>query len=438
MAFELSQKQGEATYWLDSNKSKIEWVLYGGAAGGGKTQLGCAWQIERRAKYPKSKGIIGRKHLTDLKKSTLETYDRIIFDHTRHLGLKSKLNGQLNIIEFNNGSRIFLADTAASPGDPMFTNFGGWEASDAFIDEAGESPEMAINTIFSRCRFNLINNKPAILLASNPAVGWLKNNWIKDKQGKPITLPSERIYIKAMLDDNPDKAFSERYRKTLEQMPKSQRDRLLLGDWDYISNDTPYYNDFSESNIIESYTPDKGFPLTISFDFNYDPCSLVIQQFIPQTGIGLITFHEIQHTGGTRPLAEKLKAWIQLNWSGPFRITGDASGHKKDTRSGSKTDFDIIQEVLQIPSGWIEYNNRRNESLGWSRDMMNALFYHKLHKITRNCSGLIADITGAKPKGDTGEFIKDRENNKLDLLDADRYGVHLHFKDYNDILLLKA
>lgn len=437
MAFKLSDKQAQAYYWLDSVNSQVERVLYGGAAGGGKTVFGVGWQIDRRIKYPKSKGIIGRKHLTDLKKSTLESFDQIMFEHIKPLGYSHKLNGQLNIVEISNGSRIYLADTAESPNDPMFERFGGWFVSDAFIDEAGESPKMAIETIYSRCRFELVNDKPAILLCSNPSIGWLKETWIKDKKQKPVILPKEWAYVRATLDDNPDQKFRDRYKKTLSQLSKSQRDRLLYGDWDYISNDTPYYPDFSQENIIGSFKPFDHLPLTISYDFNYDPCSLVIQQYLPQAGGGLITFEEMQEVGGTRPLTERLKKWLDSNWRGAVRITGDASGHKSDTRSGSITDFHIIQEMLNIPTGFIEYQNRRNESLGYSRDLIGTGFYQKVLKITNNCTGLISDLTSAKPKGDTGEFIKDRDNNKLDLLDAFRYGTHLHIKDIPDIMVLK-
>jgi len=436
--FELSQKQAEALYYLDGNEEKVNRLFYGGAAGGGKTLFGCAWQIERRIKYPGTAGLIGRKHLTDLKKSTLQTFNRVFHEHCRATGYTCTLNGQLNIIDFSNGSKIFLGDLASSPNDPMYERFGGWELSDAFIDEAGECPEMAVNTIYSRIRFNLINERPSLLLCSNPSQGWLKNKWIKEKNGKPVKLPDNWVYVRAKLVDNPDIKFREQYEKTLLEMPSSQRDRLLYGDWDFMSNETPYYNDFNyDINVIEDFTPVQNLPLVISFDFNYDPCSLVISQTIKQKGGGLITFEEMQEVGGTRPLALRLKKWLDENWKGAIRITGDASGHKKDSRSGSKTDFDIIQEVLQLPSGFINYNNRRNEALGYSRDIINTLFFKKLWKIKSNCVGLLQDVQTAKPKGDGGEFIKDRDNNKLDLLDAGRYYVHNEIADISDIEVLK-
>ena len=47
--------------------SPVQQVLYGGAAGGGKTKLGCIWQIQRRLKYAGTRSLIGRSKLDPLK-----------------------------------------------------------------------------------------------------------------------------------------------------------------------------------------------------------------------------------------------------------------------------------------------------------------------------------------------------------------------------------
>ncbi len=46
-------------------------VLFGGAAGGGKSWVGCAWLILLCMKYPKTRYLIGRSKLDALKKTTL-------------------------------------------------------------------------------------------------------------------------------------------------------------------------------------------------------------------------------------------------------------------------------------------------------------------------------------------------------------------------------
>ena len=49
-------------------------VLFGGAAGGGKSFVGCSWLIILALKYPKTRYLIGRSKLDTLKKTTLNTF----------------------------------------------------------------------------------------------------------------------------------------------------------------------------------------------------------------------------------------------------------------------------------------------------------------------------------------------------------------------------
>jgi phage terminase large subunit len=51
-------KQGEALNLLYNQHTRE--LLYGGAAGGAKTFLGCCWQITERIRIPESRGVIAR------------------------------------------------------------------------------------------------------------------------------------------------------------------------------------------------------------------------------------------------------------------------------------------------------------------------------------------------------------------------------------------
>ena len=61
----LTVKQTIALDYLEDNITNE--VLFGGGAGGGKTALGCYFQIKRRLKYPETRGLIGRAVLKTLK-----------------------------------------------------------------------------------------------------------------------------------------------------------------------------------------------------------------------------------------------------------------------------------------------------------------------------------------------------------------------------------
>jgi phage terminase large subunit len=226
----LFEKQRAALAALANNSPYTE-VLYGGAAGGGKSLLGCAWQIARRLKYPESRGLIGRSKLDALKKSTLRTF----FEVAKSFGLKSgthyTFNGQTNIISFFNGSEIFLKDLFYYPSDPNFDSLGSTEYTDAFIDECPQITPKARDIVKSRLRHKTkeygISGK--VLMTCNPAKGWVYNEFYDPfKYG---TLAPFRAFIQALPTDNPH--LDPQYLQMLEQLPEHDRKRLLFGEWEY-------------------------------------------------------------------------------------------------------------------------------------------------------------------------------------------------------------
>ena len=74
--------------------------MFGGAAGGGKSLLGCIFEITRRLDYSETRGFIGRKVRQDLMKSTFKTftqvYNKIAFPR---IGVM-KYNGQTDTVFF--------------------------------------------------------------------------------------------------------------------------------------------------------------------------------------------------------------------------------------------------------------------------------------------------------------------------------------------------
>ena len=55
---ELTRKQTKALDLLENNFTNE--LLFGGAAGGGKSLIGCYWQLKTRLKYAGTRGLIGR------------------------------------------------------------------------------------------------------------------------------------------------------------------------------------------------------------------------------------------------------------------------------------------------------------------------------------------------------------------------------------------
>jgi phage terminase large subunit len=236
--FKPLTRQSEALKFL-SVDSDVETILYGGAAGGGKTMLGCMWQILRRLKYPGTRSLIGRAKLDTLKKTTMATF----FQVAHEIGLKAGedfiYNQQSHIIKFSNGSEIILADLFLYPSDPMMTDLGGLEVTDVFIDEATEITEKAYSIVSSRIRYKLneFNLKPKILLTCNPSKGWIYNQFYLPYKNE--NLPAHRAFVQALPGDNIH--LPDSYVTSLTRLPEADRKRLLEGDWEFDNSSDRLY-----------------------------------------------------------------------------------------------------------------------------------------------------------------------------------------------------
>lgn len=231
----LTKKQTEALDILEDNET--EELLYGGAAGGAKSALGCYWQIKRRFKYPGSRGFIGRAVAKTLKDTTLKTFFEVAGMQGLKRGSHFELTGPWdkenpNCIMFENSSMIFLRDLFLYPSDPDFDDLGSLEITDAFVDECGQVVQLAKDTLKVRIRYGLNkwNLIPKILYGTNPNKTWPYIEFYRPfKEG---TLPKHRKFLQAFVHDNP--YAPDAYVKSLASMPEgAQKQRLYLGNWEY-------------------------------------------------------------------------------------------------------------------------------------------------------------------------------------------------------------
>lgn len=228
--FHLTPKQAYAYIKLTDNKSKE--IGYGGGAGGGKSILGCLWLLTNCLKYPKTKWVLGRKELTNLKKTTLLSFFQVV----DILGLKSEdlftLNSQTNIITFKNGSMIFLMDMSHQPSDPLYTRFGGLELTGAFVDESNENEIQSIEILKTRMgralnkEYKLI---PKLLETFNPSKNHVYTRYYKPWKDKK--LKDYQVFIPALATDNP--YLDESYIEQLKNADKVTKERLLYGNFEY-------------------------------------------------------------------------------------------------------------------------------------------------------------------------------------------------------------
>ena len=211
--------------------------------GGGKTALGCYWQLKQRLKYPNTRGLIGRAVLKTLKETTLVSFFQVAKMQGLEAGKHYKYNGQMSQIELFNGSIILLKDLYSYPSDPNFDELGSLEITDAFIDEANQIEDKARNIIKSRIRFQLDENDliPKVLYTCNPAKNWTYSEFYKPQVDNTIA-PNKR-FVASLIDDNP--FISKHYKENLLTLDTVSKERLLFGNWEY-SNDPSTLIDYDK------------------------------------------------------------------------------------------------------------------------------------------------------------------------------------------------
>lgn len=250
----LTIKQTKALDALESDH--INEVIFGGGAGGAKSFLGCYWLAKMSLKYPGTRWVMGRAILKTLKETTLNSF----FEVCRMQGLVSgthyKFNAQSNIISFPNGSEILLKDLFSYPSDPNFDELGSLEITGAFIDECNQVAEKAWNILKSRVRYKLdeYGLTPKILGTCNPSKNWVYSKFYKpSREGE---LPENKIFIQALLTDNP--FISRHYKENLLTLDNNSKQRLLFGNWEYDNDPAALMQIDKINNIFTNNFVDGG------------------------------------------------------------------------------------------------------------------------------------------------------------------------------------
>lgn len=242
---QLLPKQNNAVYFLKDNVT--EEILYGGAAGGGKSALGCLWLIESCQKYPGSRWVMGRSKLKTLKETTLATF----FELTSKLGIWDDFhyNDNKGVITYKpNGSVIILKDLFLYPSDPNFDSLGSLEITGAFIDECNQVVYKAWQVLKSRIRYKLTEFGliPKMLGSCNPAKNYVYTYFYKPSRDG--NLPAYRQFIQALPTDNPH--LHPSYLQSLLRLDKNSKQRLYYGDWEYDDDPAALMDIDSINNIF--------------------------------------------------------------------------------------------------------------------------------------------------------------------------------------------
>ena len=229
-------------------------IGYGGSARSGKTVIEVTAIIFDCFCYDGIAWGLARKELTTLKRTALLTLFKQLSFYGIFQDVDYNYNQQLNKITFNNGSEIFLIDTAYKPSDPLNTRFGGFELTRCAVDESNETAQDVIDKLFERTGWRLnekYNLKRKVFECFNPA-----KNHVYTRFYKPFVNTCETLFRKFVLalpSDNPNPAVAEWIKDMLadNKIPEATKQRQIYGNFEYDDNPNAL---FDYDAILDTFT----------------------------------------------------------------------------------------------------------------------------------------------------------------------------------------
>ena len=292
-------------------------VLYGGAAGGGKSY---AMLIDplRYAHRAAHRGLILRRSMPEL---------RELIDKSRELYPRAFPGCKYREVEklwnFPSGAKI---EFGFLERDADVYRYQGQAYSWIGFDEITHLPtEFGWNYLASRLRTTDPDIVPYMRCTANP--GGVGAHWVK----KRYILPSEpnesfrgedgltRKFIPARLDDNPYLAEDGRYEEMLKALPAIQRKQLLEGNWE-IAEGAAFTEFEAETHIVTPFEIPIGWERIKGIDYGYASESACVWGCVDPSDGTLIIYRELYRKGLTGVDLGHLIAEMEIE--DPFSVPG--------------------------------------------------------------------------------------------------------------------
>ena len=262
-------------------------ALYGGAAGGGKSD---ALVIEalRQVDIPHYRALILRKtypQLSDLVDKS-QMYYRRAFPQAQY-------NATAHVWNFPSGAKIYFGSMQYTKDR---TNYQGKAYDFIGFDELTHFEWEEYSYMMSRNRPTGPGTRVYMRATTNPGGighGWVKARFITPAPpGTPIVeeytvrrpdgteqkLQRARVFIPSSIFDNPALLQNDPgYLASLAAMPEAEKQALLYGSWDSFSgqvftewrNDPAHYQDQRWTHVIAPFAIPKHWQIYRGFDFGF-------------------------------------------------------------------------------------------------------------------------------------------------------------------------
>jgi len=292
-------------------------VLYGGAAGGGKSYAMLVDPL-RYAHRTAHRGLIIRRSMPEL---------RELIDKSRELYPKAFPGCKYKEVEklwnFPSGAKI---EFGFLERDADVYRYQGQAYSWIGFDEITHLPtEFSWNYLASRLRTTDSEIVPYMRCTANP--GGVGATWVKKRYIDPCPTNTSfegadgltRKFIPARLQDNPFLAKDGRYEKMLKALPPTQRQQLLEGNWD-VAEGAAFTEFEAMSHIITPFEIPIHWERIKGIDYGYASESACVWGTVDPSDGTLIIYRELYRKGllGTE-LGEML---TNMEMEDPFSVPG--------------------------------------------------------------------------------------------------------------------
>ena len=306
--------EGPQTSFLAADEKD---VLYGGAAGGGKSY---AMLIDplRYAHKKAHRGLILRRSMPEL---------RELIDKSRELYPQAfpgcKFKEVEKVWNFPSGAKI---EFGFLERDADVYRYQGQAYSWIGFDEITHLPtDFGWNYLASRLRTTDSSIKTYLRCTANPGgVGahWVKKRYILPNEPDKSFLGHDgltRKFIPAKLSDNPYLANDGMYEQMLNSLPPVQRKQLLEGNWD-VNEGAAFVEFDPDVHVIPPLQIPIAWERLKGIDYGYASESCCLWGTIDMTDHTLIIYRELYRKGLT---GEELGSIItEMEQEDPFSVNG--------------------------------------------------------------------------------------------------------------------
>lgn len=414
---------------------RAQMALFGGASGGGKTEVLVADAVQEYAN-PKFRGVLLRKSFSEMT-AIIDTIEKIC----QPLGVRRSDGGRL--WRFPSGAQLRLGYMSSDKDVELYT---GKPISWLGIDEAQFQDESRIRKLLpwvaTPREYGL---KDRVRMSANPSTPWLKQvflngecpvchpersvipgavyagaRWKKDQELTMLTT----AFVPARVSDNP--LYDERKMAVLLSQSADVRKKLLDGCW--CSTEGAFFPFLNDSYILpySECGEEWWHPHFISMDYGYSNSAAATGlYFVNDRGIIFKVQELVSRTMYSEDYARAvLRSMCEREIGGKrIRLVTGFADPAMDAHTGTgQSNLDIINGVLADADLYLR--KAAKDSIG-NAQVLSGKLSRREYILTDMVPKTYESLTSRKNDPDRpGAILKIKGDELDDVLDTDLYGIN--------------